>query len=567
MAASATNTVHPDSFQRESETAYTHAIHHETPEKQPLSPAEIREPKPVGDEVTQRLLLENDYSVQTPSLPGNLSSAKHKFTAKLSEMDVQLTALQNIAENMELEFANTRLLVNTIENLGAVIDPELEPERYTTRGVAVTEEALYLSHAARLEDLLEDDEEDLLSETVPPSAAASPPVLVGRSLLFAPFTASSIAGLNASSADFDIMAREAHVSTEDVLDLTELSDIADILGDLVKDGGISATELGLSEVQARRLPSTGKARGRGPGQAPTRTEKERREIREWMKRKQQQRLAEYRKQREHSPLKASTAMINITAKDIKVNNKIKEEKKEYFKMVLSEHNSQRAMEALNLMNEMLSDTLPLPTAELSPLADTPLKSIRSQGQRSARGGRPVSRSQSAGHTARSPSNVSQTRSLSYSPGRPSQYTGSVRTRASQKKPSAATGRASSASSSLDLHRPGSGMLSSAGPGRPSPYSRARSTRVETEAWPERDVVSPWSPPAEIRRLLEMNGSVQVRGADPSETRHCYPLLEDGSPLRRGDLDGLDRLSESTGRILSKQDWAAIENMLASEEDL
>ncbi|MGH0126188.1 UNVERIFIED_CONTAM: hypothetical protein FKN15_005584 [Acipenser sinensis] len=182
--------------------------------------------------------------------------------------------------------------------------------------------------------------------------------------------------------DFDIMAREAHVSTEDVLDLTGLSDVADILGDLVNDGGISATELGLLEVQARRLPSTGKARGRGPDQAPTRTEKERQEIREWMKRKQQQRLAEYRKQREHNPLKAGTATINLTSKDIKVNNKIKEEKK---KMVLSDHNSQRAMEALNLMNEMLSDTVPLPTAELNPLADTPLKSFRSQGQRSARG--------------------------------------------------------------------------------------------------------------------------------------------------------------------------------------
>ncbi|MGH0162158.1 UNVERIFIED_CONTAM: hypothetical protein FKN15_049564 [Acipenser sinensis] len=509
--------------------------------------------------------------------------------------------------------------------------------------------ALYLSHAARLEDLMEDDEEDLLSETVPPSAAASPPVLLGRSLLFAPSTASSIAGLNASSADFDIMPREAHVLTEDVLDLTGLSDIADILGDLVKDGGISATDLGLSEMQARRLPSTGKARGRGPGQAPTRTEKERREIREWMKRKQQQRLAEYRKQKEHSPFKAGTATINLTSKDIKVNNKIKEEKK---KMVLSEHNSQRAMEALNLMNEMLSDTVPLPTTELSPLADTPLKSVRSQGQRSARGGRPVSRSQSAGHTARSPSNVGQTRSLSYSPCRPSQYTGSVRTGALQKKPSAATGRASSARSSLGLHRPasalprdrmsqitrrgmltdlsswksksqtsekdrqdprrngsashsqasalprdrmsqitrrgmltdlsswksksqtsekdrqdprrtgsashsqGSRMLSSAGPGRPSPYPRARSTRVESEAWPERDVVSPWSPPAEIRRLLEMDVSVQD------------PLLdEDGSLLRRGVLDGLDCLSESTGSILSKLDWAAIENMLASEEDL
>ncbi|XP_041110948.1 ciliogenesis and planar polarity effector 1 isoform X3 [Polyodon spathula] len=613
MAASVTNAVHPDSCQRESETAYTPAIHQETPEKQPLSQAEIREPKPAGDEIAQRLLLEKDYSVRSPNLPGNHSSAKHKFTAKLSEMDVQLTALQNIAENMELEFANTRLLVNTIENLGAVIDPELEPEQYTTRGVAVTEEALYLSHAARLEDLMEDDEEDFLSETVPPSAAASPPVLQGRSHLFAPSTASSIAGLNASSAavpevsvsrntqDFDIMAREAHVSTEDVLDLTGLSDIADILGDLVKDGGISATELGLSEMQARRLSSMGKARGRGPGKAPTRTEKERQEIREWMKRKQQQRLSEYRKQRECSPFKAGTATINLSSKDIKVNNRIKEEKK---KMVLSKHNSQRAVEALNLMNEMLSDTVPLPTAELSPLADTPLKSVRSQGQRSARGGRPVGRSQSAGHTARSPSNVGQTRSLSCSPGQPLKYTGSVRTGALQKKPSAARGRASSKRSSLGLHRPasalprdrmsqitrrgmltdlsswksksqtsekdrqdprrngsashsqGSRVLSNAGLGRPSPYPRARSTRVETETWPERDVVSPWSPPAEIRRLLEMDGSLQ------------NPLLdEDGSPLRRGNLDGLDCLSESTGSILSKLDWAAIENMLASEEDL
>ncbi|NXX00436.1 CPLN1 protein, partial [Larus smithsonianus] len=58
---------------------------------------------------------------------------------------------------------------------------------------------------------------------------------------------------------------------------------------------------------------------------------------------------------------------SLTSKDIKVFQKKKEEKD---KALLSEHHSMRISQALSLMNEMLSETVVLPTSEHSPLSRT-----------------------------------------------------------------------------------------------------------------------------------------------------------------------------------------------------
>lgn len=69
-------------------------------------------PEPSGDPVTRSLLQERrapSRSLETHR--GAPSRAPViQVAARLSEMDAQLAALQNIADHMEREFANTRLV-------------------------------------------------------------------------------------------------------------------------------------------------------------------------------------------------------------------------------------------------------------------------------------------------------------------------------------------------------------------------------------------------------------------------------------------------------------------------
>ncbi|XP_039606771.1 uncharacterized protein LOC120527430 [Polypterus senegalus] len=70
-----------------------------------------------GDDVEHRLLFNADDSARCLQSPLTVPVAQKYFASKLAEMDAQLTTLQNISENMELEFYNTRLFVDTAEKL------------------------------------------------------------------------------------------------------------------------------------------------------------------------------------------------------------------------------------------------------------------------------------------------------------------------------------------------------------------------------------------------------------------------------------------------------------------
>ncbi|NXG47111.1 CPLN1 protein, partial [Psilopogon haemacephalus] len=79
------------------------------------------------------------------------------------------------------------------------------------------------------------------------------------------------------------------------------------------------------------------------------------------------------------------------------------------------------------------------------------------------------------------------------------------------------------------------------------------TAVQTQdADPEadRDVVSPWTVPGDIHRILQ----------------DTHDSLFQASALNPGIID-TDGVSESTGSILSKLDWNAVEAMVADVEDL
>nr|XP_014350626.1 PREDICTED: uncharacterized protein C5orf42 homolog [Latimeria chalumnae] len=606
MAASVTNSVPPEQFQER-----------ECKIQEPLAKVqEDQEPELAGDVLTQKLLLQDvgTYPVEQSqrSLQGKQLS-KTQFAAKLNEMDAQLSALQNLAENMELDFADTRLLMNTIENVGLVIDPELETMSYSTKRVGVIEEVVPKVKRVVLEDLLEEDE--LLKSPV-----ITPPVLQNRSIFPSASTLSitsdmtnSLTGLQVFAAALASLCGEN--SKEDALQLTGLSDVADIIIELFKDGKASATELGLSETQAKKISSMATNHSISEGSSPKRTEKERKEIQEWMKRKRRQRMSEFLKKRselvesEHSPFKSKKLEGSLTANEIRLNKKIKMEKD---KLLLSKHHDRRILQAVDLMNEMLTETVQLPTADLQPLSETSSKlTHRSRRQLlgSARGSRPDSRSLSASRVERSPLTVrsGSARSRPMSSPVSSLKVGGTSTRLQQNSFSAFKGKGSRATS-LHHSRPASslpqdrmsqvtrrGMLTDLNKWRshsqaimkhkqilsknssavdnqaytykvfhgnplqgPGPYNKiSRMKEDSTDVQSERELLSPWSPPDDIKRILEKDDTLLQQ--DPL-------FCEDNDPrFGIANLDGMDNLSESTGSILSKLDWNDIENMLASEK--
>uniref|UniRef100_A0A672U9I4 Ciliosis and planar polarity effector complex subunit 1 n=1 Tax=Strigops habroptila TaxID=2489341 RepID=A0A672U9I4_STRHB len=283
------------------------------------------------------------------------------------------------------------------------------------------------------------------------------------------------------------------------------------------------------------------------------TEKEKKEIQAWMKRKQKERMREYvkkldeQRQKEHNPFSPRrNGHSSLTSKDIKCFQKTKEEK---HKALLTEHHNVRISQALSLMNEMLSETVVLPANEHRILSKTRSpQEYRRRCMASAKRGHPNSSAVSErSRIAAKPSFGQKVHRFTPSLGL-THSRGDFKTFRSKQQEM--------------LQCYGWLVFSSAAEYRVSRTSKQKhphlATAVQTEdvdQETDRDIVSPWTVPDDIQRILQ----------DTHDSLFQASALHPVSFSLHGTVD-TDGVSESTGSILSKLDWDAIEAMVADVED-
>uniref|UniRef100_A0A8C2T5G2 Ciliosis and planar polarity effector complex subunit 1 n=1 Tax=Coturnix japonica TaxID=93934 RepID=A0A8C2T5G2_COTJA len=282
------------------------------------------------------------------------------------------------------------------------------------------------------------------------------------------------------------------------------------------------------------------------------TEKEKKEIRAWMKRKQKERMREYMKkleeqrQKEHNPFDFKK---NAVRKMLTCNIMVPF----LHRIMFSEHHSMRVSQALSLVNEVLSETLMFPASE------------RRQWS-----------------SARSPQECRKQHIVST---KGFEGTSSVL----QQQPHICfyvclhtvsllrTWSSCSWGNFITCKRKLSEILllwlvlfSSAAECRVSRISTTNKTKQEQQKHPgvstavqtegfdhetDGDVESPWTAPDEIQGTLQDSHDTLFQDSAP----HTVSF----SPVSNNDTDGI---SESTGSFLSRLDWNAIEALVADVED-
>ncbi|KAM7025251.1 ciliogenesis and planar polarity effector 1 isoform 3-T4 [Acridotheres tristis] len=537
------------------------------------------------DIVTWNIAHENGGDLPSSGLPSKVIE-KEYFSTKQKEMDMQLQTLQNIVENMEEDFRNSKILVKLIEDFEMAADSDLgaHPAISEAAGIFGGESEHHLSGMI-FEDVIDDQKEisnleyPMRSSTTvdahsPASAALasnSPSGLKSRSdgeislgeeaVLFLsrqPYC-SSVASSEFQASSVCLDSSSTHLcgdlcpgSLEDPLQITGPSDITDVVNDRVVESGASLLELGFARTKANktfRVPDSASGHSQ-------RTEKERKEIQTWMKRKQKERMREYLKkldeqrQKEHHPFNLRKNSHHPTSKDIRIFQKKKEEKD---KALLSEHHRIRISQALSLMSEMLSETVASPASDHRTLSST----------RSPQAYRRRNVSSSIGGHLNSPVLAERSR-IAAKPG----FGQKIQRFTPAHGLTQSRGNASMVLQKNTSRRSLRNAANCPVNSRHSAECRAsrRSTQkpplvtiaVQTEGVDpdtDRDVVSPWTVPDDIQRILQDTHDSMFQAS----AVHSMSF----SPL--GSVN-TDSVSESTGSILSKLDWNAVEAMIADVKD-
>ncbi|XP_020563328.1 protein JBTS17 isoform X3 [Oryzias latipes] len=483
--------------------------------------------------------IRNQSGVRQNASPSLLSEG---FSSRLSVLDAQLAALQNIADHLETDLVKSRMVVNSLEKLSS---PSVKPTKATKKTVRLSlplqawtqrpDPAFSAEiNASELDKnpTQHDDKDLLLSDEAGASSFHSPPD-------------------NFTDAD-----EISHEWTDADPGQSELFDTVELLDELLKEGYLFPTDLDLFESQTVQHNSRQDLQQSGwmsEGQAFSR--EDRNELRIWMRRKHRERLAAYQKHRarlreqEHKPYTASPSRTRAASRKTRENEE---------KLTLLEQYDQRMKEAWSLAGEF----------NLPP--GTQASSSRTEG------------SQVLSKKWSTAAPLSRPHSVSVS-GKRGKARLHPQTHSVERPPSEDLHRR------LGLHRPVTllpgdrlsqvtrrGMLSKTLPksdaasqnetrddghqGEPrlnQTYSRGGAIykRIHREL-----------PKVEGRRELDSSGPHRPQRLQRSDLVLTELVdEEENDPRGVSGIDWLDNLSESADSCLSKIDWAAIERMAAAEE--
>ncbi|XP_029300430.1 LOW QUALITY PROTEIN: ciliogenesis and planar polarity effector 1 [Cottoperca gobio] len=491
------------------------------------------------------------------------------FSSRLSELDAQLAALQDIADNLEMDFSNSRMLVNTIEKLTPVLAPDVKSTTAVKKTVrlSVPQEA-WLPQLDTLTEpnTSEEEEENVLhndywaperkpsfhystssnSHNAGPSYLLTPPKM--KDLL------TDVSGISSIWADEN-------------LGQTGLSDTAEILDELVREGYLSPTDLDLSNSQTAYFSSRlDQQQSSWMSQKRVLPEDERRELRIWMRRKQRESLAVYQKhreslrERERKPFSTS-GTVKSTNKNQATVWRTREEKE---KFMLLEQYKQRTRDACSLASDFPASPPALRTSSQAECSPVPLTTRPNSA--------PLSGSTHRDYNVSADDKINLKSGQAQSHLRP--WTAEMQGRTSEDY-----------RRRLGLHRP----VTSLPRDRLSQVTRRgmlthtkSHTKLHTASQSEERHVGeqrktgpnkgPSGGAAVGRGILREHTRMEEREElnrllEPEESDIVRLLDEQDDGARAGvsAMDWLDNLSENGGSSLSKIDWAAIERMVAAED--
>ncbi|XP_053858447.1 ciliogenesis and planar polarity effector 1 [Vidua macroura] len=494
--------------------------------------------------VTWNTAHEDGGILPSAGLPSKLI-AKEYFSTKQNEVFMKLQMLETIVENMVQDFRNCEMLVKLIDSeMDADSDLGGHPAVSEATGVTGAESEHHLT-GMNFEDVIDDQKESFnLKYPMPSSTTAD-----AHSPASAALASKSPSGLKSPSGSH-VCRDMCPGSLEDPLQITGLSDVTDVVNNCVEESDTSLLELGFARAQAKK---TFRVLDSASGHSQ-RTEKERKEIQTWMKRKQKERIREYLKklneqrQKEHQPFNPRKNQHKPTSKDIRAFQKKKEEKD---KAMLFEHYRIRVSQALSLVNEMSSETVASQASDHRTLSST----------RSAQAYRRRKVASSTGGHLNSPVLAERNRSAA-KPGfgqKVQHFTPALgftqsRGNACIQKSTSRRRLRNATNCPVKSRHSAECRVSRSSTQKPSQVTTAVQTE-DVDSDTDRDVVSPWTVPDDIQRILQDTHDSMFQAS----AVHSMSF----SPL--GSID-TDSVSESTGSILSKLDWNAVEAMIADVED-
>ncbi|XP_022102800.1 protein JBTS17-like [Acanthaster planci] len=324
-------------------------------------------------------------------------STKERLSQRLAHMDQQLNAIEESAANIEQDFRNTSLMLHTVENLAdAMVPSDTRPKAdYSLKGY-------------QLSDHSEVDCPHALDVQAHEDSARSQD---SRQAEKQHGDDQNVAGMVSmvTEEEGNVTGIERGDDTALTLGISGISGVSDIIAEVIAEGddndvrkmGVSTQQqkAARKKIQKRRLteqpevqdytwlssdkirellstPRTPRQdedvadRGLSRKKPAERSEKERKELRDWALTQRSKNLAEYKKQRElliekeHKPYqpKASEAVAPSSWKEIRKQEEERDRKK---KDMMEASHSERVQLAKALMAEMFIEKPHLPSEEAS----------------------------------------------------------------------------------------------------------------------------------------------------------------------------------------------------------